>query len=168
MSEQSRALAENVCALFGKAYKRDGNPLMGGIEDKVLSDVIMLIDGMLRAHYGPLEAVQDALREAIADASANAEERDAWWKKCDNAQNRAITLRRQRDEALNLRDQYESRALAAEEGERIVTAERDALRAEVEAWRETDDVDTGASCSAFPWKDKARELRAQNEGGERG
>ena len=35
--------------------------------------------------------------------------------------------------------------------------------AECLAWREADDVDTGASCSAFPWIDKARELRAQNE-----
>jgi hypothetical protein len=49
-----------------------------------------------------------------------------------------------------------------------LTVERDALRAEVEAWRKADDVDTDASCSAFPWKDKARELRAQNEGAKRG
>lgn len=95
MSEQSKALAESICVLFGKAYKRDGNPAQGGIEDKVLSDVIMLIDGMLRAHYGPMVA--------------------------------------ERDEALNLRDQYEARALAAEEGERRMTAERAALRAALES-----------------------------------
>lgn len=78
MSKQSKALAESICLLFGKAYKRDGDPAQGGIEDKVLTDVIMLIGGMLRAHYGPLEAriatLEAALRHEMMVAISNGRE----------------------------------------------------------------------------------------------
>ena len=121
MSAETSKLAESICVLFGKAYKPQGHPDMGGIEDKVLSDVIMLINGMLRTRCGPMEADRDsALLKAntLADALQHAEiqlaqsvcaeehrqvmsERDEAHADCNVLNQMIDTLRAERDEARN-------------------------------------------------------------------
>mgnify|MGYP001430030870 CR=1 FL=1 len=144
MSEQSKALAENICALFGKAYQPQGHPDMGGIEDKVLTDVIMLIDGMLRTHYGPLEADRDsALADHAHDTQAietlerllDTAMRDAAQYECERdalreALRDAIADARSNADALQHAEIQLAQSVCAEE-HRQVMAERDEARAQV-------------------------------------
>jgi uncharacterized coiled-coil DUF342 family protein len=110
-----------------------------------------------------LAATQDALREAIADARRNAEERD-------DARAQVISdcnvLNQEIDECRSLSESLNGQNVALSLRIVAVAQERDALLAEVKAWRGYD--------RAINQKDRmallsdALRLREQNEGGERG
>jgi hypothetical protein len=90
----------------------------------------------------------------------------------DLARERLAEVERERDEARNVCEQLSARTEAAELGEKVLTVERDALRAEVEAWRIVYHSWLAAGGPVLPPSvaeayNKARRLRAQNKGGQR-